>query len=119
MSEKKLNKEVLSIDFDDDDKNYLAFSEFLEEHTTRKKDFFVTELEEMGEKLLKEKDELKKRREPQKQKYIKRILKYDNINYSLDELNEMEYIDIRKLYAEIKERNLSFIKKLFSFLLNF
>lgn len=114
----KLSDKIVSIDFDDDDRDYIAFSEFLEEHTERKKNFFANQLEENGEKLLTEINETKERQEPEKRKLIKYILKYESIHYSFNELMETDIADIRIIYSRTKEEHQSFLKKLFKFLFN-
>lgn len=114
MSDKE---KILSIEFDDDDKNYLAFSEHLEEDTERKKVSMAREIESLGDTLL---DQIKRKKEQQeelKKTHIKYILKRDK-SYSRKELEDYEYETVREIHQEIEEKNPPFFKKLFKFLFN-
>lgn len=116
MSDKE---KILSIDFDDDNKNYGAFSEFLKDDTKRKKEKFAEHLETSGDNILKEIDRKKKKQKIQKEKYIEYILKKDNKSYTLEELQDYDFDEVRKIYSETKEKNQPFFRKLFKFLFNF
>ncbi len=114
MSDKE---NILSIDFDDDDKDYLAFSELIENDTKRKKKKMAREIESMGETLVTQIEEKKLKDELKKESLIRHILKRDK-SYSREELEEYDYESIRDIYYETKEKNQPFFKKLFRFLFN-
>ena len=71
-----IDKSILSIDSDDDDKNYLAFSEYLEDDTRRKRNLTAKEINEVGENLLKEIERKKRNQALKSQKLIPFILKH-------------------------------------------
>jgi hypothetical protein len=76
-----LNKKILSIDYDDDDKNYQAFNEFLDENTQRTKSKIANEFDKIGQDLLAEIEIKKLKKEIQKQKLIIYILKQIICNF--------------------------------------
>jgi uncharacterized membrane protein YheB (UPF0754 family) len=113
-----IDKNILSIDSDDDDKNYKAFSEYLEDDTKRKRNLTAKEINEIGENLLKE-IERKKRNEVQKSsKLIPYILKNCDEKYDIDELKGYCYNDVLDIYNELKTQKQSFISKFFHFIFN-
>ena len=114
MSDKE---NILSIDFDDDDKDYLAFSELTEEDTRRKKNKMAKEIELMGETLTTEIEKKKVKDELKKESLIRYILKRDK-SYTREELQKYDYESVRDIYHETKEKNQPFLKKLFRFLFN-
>jgi len=114
-----LDKKILSIDNNDDDKNYLAFSEYLEEDTQRKKQKAISEIEKMGEDLLIEIEKKKVRKEIIKEKYIRYIMKHhDGSVFSEKALKSYSYEDVLQIYNEIKELKRSKINKFFRFIFN-
>lgn len=112
-----LDKKILSIDFDDDDKNYLAFSEYLEKDTKRKMNQSASDIEKMGKQYLKEIERKKKNQDLIKTKLIPYILKHCN-KYDKEELNSYSFEDIQSIYDELKIQNQSAIIKFFRFIFN-
>ena len=112
-------KNIISIEFDDDDKDYLAFSEHLEEHTVRKKNHFAKQLIENGEEILTEISKKKKREEKLKIEYIEYIVKKDGHNYQVEDLEDEDFEEVRKIYFHVKEKYQPIFKKLLKFLFNF
>jgi len=117
-----IDKKILSIDYDDDDdKDYQAFDEYLQEDTLRKKNGVISEIEQMGSQYLKEIDKKKKQKELKKTKLIPYIIKYSKGKYDndyLDELNSYSFEDIQDIYNQVKTENRSIIAKIFHFLFN-
>lgn len=114
MSQERLNKDILSIDFDDDDKDFDKFHQFLDEHTTRQKRKAASEIEEMGDQFLSEIDYKKAKENVAKKKLVKYIIKKSD-KYSAEYLMGFEYSDLKDMYVEFKEKNKSFFKKLIDF----
>lgn len=110
-----IDKNLLSIDSDDDDNNYIVFSEYLIEDTKRKKEIAVLEIEEVGVKLLKEIDRKKNLQNKEKDKHIKYIIKHSK-NFEYHDLKSYDINDVRDIYRKLKEENQPIIKKFFHFL---
>lgn len=115
MIDKKI---LLSIDSDDDDKDYEAFSEFLEDDTKRKKNQTVIEINEIAESLLKEIDRKNKNKTIKSNKLISYILKHCNGKYEEEVLKSYSFEDVRDIYNEIKTQRRSTISKFFHFIFN-
>jgi hypothetical protein len=113
-----LDKNILSINSDDDNENYEAFSEYLENDTKRKKNKTVSEIEEMGEIFLKEIDRKNKNNTIKSNKLIPYILKYCDGKYDEEELKSYSFKDVKDIYCEIKIRRKPVIIKFFHFLFN-
>jgi hypothetical protein len=116
-----IDNKILSIDYDDDDKDIAAFNEYLEEDTKRKKNKTVLEFEQMGKQYLKEIDKKKKQKELMKTKLIPYIIKkskgkYDNEDF--DELTSYSFEDIQDIYNQVKAENRLAISKFFHFFFN-
>lgn len=111
-----VDNNLLSIDSDDDNKDYEAFNQHLEEDTKRKKTKTVFEIEQMGDKYLKEIDRKKKNKELLKNKLIPYIINHSI--YEEDELNSYSFEDVQKIYNELKANNRSTIVKFFHFIFN-
>jgi hypothetical protein len=112
-----LDKKILSIDSDDDNKDYDAFNEYLEEDTRRKKKKTASFIEEMGEQCLTEIGSKKKRKlQIAYIDYIPYIMKYCDGRYSEDELKSYSFEDIQSIYKEIKAERKPAILKFFNFL---
>lgn len=105
------NENKLSIEFDDDNKDYLALNQLLEDDTIRKKNRMVLDIEENGENYLKEIDRKKKRKHQKKFKYIPYILK--NSLYDEEELLSYSFEDVVDIYNDIKHRKRPWIIKFF------
>jgi len=113
-----LDKNILSIDSDDDNENYEAFSEYLENDTKRKKNKTVNEIGEMGEVFLKEIDRKNKNNTIKSNKLILYILKNCDGKYDEKELKSYSFKDIKDIYTEIKIQRKPVIIKFFRFLFN-
>lgn len=114
MSEKKPNKDLLSIGHVDDQENYEEFSDFLDSHTARQKHHIASEIEEIGEDCLKEIDHKKTVKEISQKKLIKYILKKSN-KYSEEYLLDLDFNDVNDIHKELKYENRSFFRKLWEF----
>lgn len=101
----------LSIEYDDDNKDYFALNQFLEEDTNRRKNKLVFDIEENGERYLKEIDRKKKVKHQAKTKYIPYILKHSL--YDEEELLSYSFEDVMDIYKEIKYKNRPWIIKFF------
>ncbi len=112
------DKNILSIDFDDDNEQYEAFSQALTKDSERKKNSIAIEFNKKGEQLLKEIDRKKKNQTIKSKKLIKYILKYCNDKYNYEELNSYSYQDIYDIYIEIKEKRKTLIIRFFRFIFN-
>lgn len=110
--------DILSIDADDDNENYLAFDEFLQEDTKRKMNKSAAVIDEWGELLLKEIDKKKKMEKLRIKKLIPYILKHSDGKYDEEELIKYTFKDVQDIYNEIKKENESFFIKFFHFLFN-
>ena len=113
MSEKK---NILSIDYDDDNENYGSFLEHLDEDMKRNKNKALSDIEQMGETYLLEIEEKKKRNEPIKDKYIKYILKKTKNRYTEKLLKSYSLDDVRNIYNELKSKNKFTLSNIFKFL---
>ena len=117
-SEIKFDKDPLSIHYDDDNKDYGAFREFLEETTERDKNKTAQEIELMGSQFLDEIENKKKNEKLRIKKLIPYILKYCEGRYSEDELMRYSLEDVNEIYVEYKEKHRNPIIKFFMFLFN-
>lgn len=113
----KNSDDKLSIEFDDDNKNYESFNEFMTSHTKRKKNVFANELESFGDKYLTEISRKKQKNEEKKKKLITYILKHSD-NYFEDDLYMYEYYDILDIYNQIKKKKQPVIFKFFQYIFN-
>jgi len=112
-------KNILSIDSDDDNKDYLAFSEYLEDDTKRRKNITINEIENLGDLYLKEINIKKANQIIITNKLIPYILKHSKGKYDVDELKSYSFEDIKTIYNEIKIENRHIIVKIFEFLFNY
>lgn len=112
----KLDKKLLSIEYDDDDKDALALSEFLEDNTNRVKEKIGKEFTEKGDQYLKEIERKKLIKSLKAEKLIKSIIKHTHGRYSADELRSYSYEDVQDIYNEVIKENP--VKKFFHFLFN-
>ena len=114
-----VNKTILSIDSDDDDKNYKAFSEYLEDDTKRKKNLTAREIQEIADILVIEIERKKRNQALKSQKLIPYILRHCDGKYTKEELMSYNYNDVQDIYNEIKsEKQSSPIKNFFRFIFN-
>ena len=115
MDTKKPN---LSIDADDDDKDYEAFDSFLNEDTLRKKNHIASEFEQIGETLLGEIERKKKVKDLVRIKLISYILKHGKTIYTKDELKSYSFEDVQQIHDEIKANRKPAFIKFFHFIFN-
>ena len=116
MKNKRIpNKSILSIDYDDDQKGYDDFNQFLNKHTERQKRKTASEIIEMGEQFLSEIDHKKKIKEEEKRPLVKYIIKKSN-KYSERYLLDLDFNDVKDIYDELKYENRSLLKRVMEFL---
>ena len=113
-----VNKTILSIDSDDDDKNYKAFSEYLEDDTKRKKNLTAREIQQIADNLVNEIERKKRNQALKSQKLIPYILRHCEEKYTEEELIAYSYNDVQDIYNELKVEKQSFINKIFHFIFN-
>lgn len=112
MTKKKDN--ILSIEHDDDNKDYDSFVEHLKEDVDRRKSRLQSDIEENGEIYLLEIEQKKIRNEPIKKEYIQYILKKTKNKYSEKLLNAYSFEDVKDIYDELKSKK-SIMRKIFKF----
>ena len=113
-----IDKSILSIDSDDDNKDYKAFSEYLEDDTRRKKNLTAREIQEVADNLVKEIERKKRNQAIKSQKLIPYILRHCDEKYTKEELLGYAYNDVQDIYNEIKFQKQSPIKNFFRFIFN-
>lgn len=114
-----IDKNILSIDSDDDDKDYLAFSEFLENDTQRKKKLAAKEITQIANDLVEEIERKKRNQKLKIKKLIPFILKNCDQKYTEEELINYSYNDVQDIYNELKEqKQQSSLNKFFRFIFN-
>jgi hypothetical protein len=113
-----MNEDWLSIDNDDNNEDYLAFNEFLNEHTERNKKMAFNEIEMLGDSYLKEIEWKKKRENEKKNKIIPYIIKHCDGKYDSKTLMQYSYEDVLEIYNEYKKINRTFFSKIFHFIFN-
>lgn len=111
-------KDILSIEYDDDNSDYNSFNDFLMEDTRRQMNVAFKEIDRMGEDYLKEVEEKKARQNIEKAKYIKYIMKHNKGIYTAERLMSYEFADVLYIYNEIKDQKESRIKTFFKFFFN-
>lgn len=114
MSQDRLNKKILSIDYDDDEKGYVPFSEYLENHTERIRKREADAIDAFGESLLSEIDHKNAIKDATKREQIDYIIKKTS-KYSKEYLLELDYRDVLDIFNEVKYENRSFGVKLLEF----
>jgi predicted CopG family antitoxin len=113
-----MNKDLLSIEHDDDNEDYEAFNEFLTKHTERNKKKAYSEIEMFGDSYLKEIEWKKKKETNKKNKLIPYIIKHSEGKYDSKTLAEYSYEDVLDIYNEYRNKNRSFLSKIFHFIFN-
>jgi hypothetical protein len=113
----------LSIDSDDDNKEYGSFVKSIEDHTERVKDKIATEIMERGEGLLREIEAKKNAETVIKYEYIPYILKHSKGKHTAEELLAYSLNDVKAIFLDIKQEreSKSFFAKIarfFRFLFN-
>ena len=112
------DKKILSIDSEDDNKDYEAFSEYLKEDTIRKKNLTAHEIQEVADILVKEIERKKRNQAIKSQKLIPYILRHCDEKYTKKELISYSYNDVQDIYNELKIEKQSFISKFIHFIFN-
>jgi hypothetical protein len=107
------DKNILSIDADDDGMSYLSLTQHLEEDTERKKNRFAKEFQEFGDNYLKEIERKKREKKRKQSKLIPYIIKHRKDIYDEEELFSYSYEDVLEIYNEIKTEKRSWVIKLF------
>jgi len=113
-----VDKNILSIDSDDDNDNYQAFSEYLEDHAKRQKNKTAHEIEQMGNLFLSEIERKNKIKKLKSEKLIPYILKHCDDRYGEEQLKSYSFEDIQQIYDEIKAERKPMIVKFFHFIFN-
>lgn len=113
-----VDKNILSVDHDDDSVDYVAFTMYLKDDTKRKLDGIFKEIDSMGEEYLIEIEQKKVAQNKMKAKYVKYIMKHSKNIYSADRLMSYEYADVLNVYEQIKQQRQSPIQNFFKFLFN-
>ena len=113
-----LNKSIISIDSDDDGKDYKVFSEYLEDDTKRKKNLTAREIQGIADSLVKEIERKKRNQAIKSQKLIPYILRHCDEKYTSKELLGYTYNDLQDIYNELKVEKQSLISKIFRFIFN-
>lgn len=111
-----MDKSILRIDHDDDDENYIAFQQFVENNTHHQKKRFLMEIEEHGDEYLKT---IKRNKKLRKQKITKEIdyILSKTGEFTLEELNAYDESDVLDIYKKLKIENRPLISKMFHFLI--
>lgn len=116
MSKKgKLNKEVLSIDYEDNQDSYKEFDKFITEHTERQKRKTASDIVELGETFIQQIEHKRTVKEKAKKPLIKYIVKKSN-KYSEQYLLDLDYDDVLDIHTDIKYQNRSIFKKFWDFI---
>ena len=113
-----MNKDWLSIDNDDDNDDFEAFNNFLNQHTERNKQKAFTEIEMFGDSYLKEIEWKKKKHDEKKDKLIPYIIKHCEGKYDSKTLMEYTYEDVLDIYDEYKKKNRTLFSKFIHFVFN-
>lgn len=114
-----IDKDFFDIEPDEDDgMSVLSLNKHLEQNTELKKNITLFEIEEMGEKYLKEIEKKKKNKSFKSKKLIPYILRYCDDKYDEEELQSYSYEDIQDIYEEIKIKRRPAIIKFFHFIFN-
>ena len=113
-----IDKNILSIDSDDDNNDYKAFSEYLEDDTRRRKNLTASEINQVADSLLKEIDKKNKNKTIKSNKLIPYILKRCDGKYGEEELKGYSFEDVQDIYNEIKIEKKPAIIKFFRFIFN-
>lgn len=112
------NRDIISIDFDDDGSDYLAFEKHINDHTYRQKIVTFNQIDKMGDMFLNEIETKKKRLDLKKVNLIPYILKKAGNKYSYNELISYSYGDVLHIHTETKEQYKSKIMEFFKFVFN-
>lgn len=108
------NNNILSIDSDDDNENYVGFTNFLVDNTNRVKDSDADMITAMGVVLIRELEEKKRVKSKEIEPLIEYILKHSN-KYTSEYLHELDHNDVKDIHSEVKYENRGFFAKLIEF----
>ena len=111
-------KDILSVEGNDDLIEYVSLSKHLKEDTDRKKKQTQLEFEEMGDRYLKEIERKSKNKGLKQVELIPYILKHRGDIYGKDELMSYSFEDVQDIYDEIKKEKKPAILKFFHFVFN-
>lgn len=112
-----MNKDITSFDYFDDDKGYEEVCRQLEEATAERRRVLIKEFLESSEKFIAEIDRKTTRKEELKKTQIDFILKKSKKNIlSQEELQELDYQEIKEIHDKTVYENKSFLKKFFRFI---
>ncbi|MFA5366388.1 MAG: hypothetical protein WC333_00495 [Dehalococcoidia bacterium] len=114
--EKVLEKSV-SIDSNDDDKDYGSFVKNIEDYTKKVKDKTAAEIMEKGERFLREIEAKKNTETMVKYKHILYILKHSKGKHTAEELQSYSLDDVKVIFLDIKRerKSKSFFTKIARF----
>lgn len=112
------DKNLLSIDADDDDISYLSLTKHLEDDSLRKKNKTASEFEELGGKYLEEIEKKKKKKRLKIKKLIPYILRHHKDIYDKEELLTYSFEDIQDIYNETKIEKKPTLIKFIQFIFN-
>jgi hypothetical protein len=93
----------LSIDSDDDNKEYGSFVKNIEDNTEKVKGKIASEIIEKGEVLLREIDAKKNAETVKKYKYIPYIIKHSEGKHTAEELLLYSLNDVKAIFLDIKQ----------------
>ena len=97
-----LDKKILSIDADDDDDvDVKTFSKFIYDNTEREKNKTANEFTKLGESFLIEVEEKNQRKEKEKKKFVRYILRHSK-KYIKSQLISYSLEDVKDIYDEIR-----------------
>lgn len=114
-----MTKDVNSIDYFDDDKDYDELDKALKETTSNRRNVIIKEIDTEGEKLLDEISRKNKRKVDQKKQQIDFILnKSKTIILTEEDLQELDYREVKTIYDKTVYENRFFIKRFLEFLFN-
>lgn len=105
-------------DEEDDGMSAMALNQHLEEETKRKQNAMLSEIEEMGERYLKEIDRKKKGKCLKTTKLIPYIIKHSDGKFDEEELLSYSHEDVLVIYKEIKVQRRPAIIKFIHFVFN-
>jgi hypothetical protein len=99
----EVDKKILSIDSDDEGVDIKSFTIFMEDNTKRNKNKSANDFMEIGEDLLAEVEAKKTRKEKEKKKYIRYILRHSKIHIK-SQLTSYSLEDVKDIYDEIRSK---------------
>jgi hypothetical protein len=104
----KINNDLLSIAYDDNDKDYDSFVSFIEEHENRNKKMIAKEIITKGNDFISEMEMRKEIDEIYRNQLIPYIVKKSK--YTSKYLQTLSYEDVKKIHDELKNKPNTFDK---------